>query len=401
MKQLARASPLDYAHSTQKSQKTSRDSGIRSQSIRLCFASDTDYYSSTDFCDTIRVKELCQTMYQLPHHRKANSDNDDDVIVISSDEEEEDDNHENASKNKNGSANNVDSVDSLLDDLQALDINRKTPATKTLQARFDFERIESRKEFLKAQNDIFGPSAALDLDDLYEKTAIPIPKGLVALTDEEEALVRKLLRPGNSGVVAKHKKAVVEYKDIAKLLPETWLNDEVINFYLGLIADRADQEDSGLPSVYCFSTFFCSTLREKGYPKVKRWTKRVDIFAKDLLFIPINYSYHWTLGVVDMKQKTITVYDSLGGGHRPTLELLLDYLSQEHQDKKGSPFDDSGWTMRTPKEIPHQKNMSDCGVFTCTYAERLSRQQEFEFTQDDMVLIRKRMVLGIVNKKLC
>lgn len=78
-------------------------------------------------------------MYQLPHHRKANSDNDDDVIVISSDEEEEDDNHENASKNKNGSANNVDSVDSLLDDLQALDINRKTPATKTLQARFDFE----------------------------------------------------------------------------------------------------------------------------------------------------------------------------------------------------------------------------------------------------------------------
>lgn len=103
----------------------------------------------------------------------------------------------------------------------------------------------------------------------------------------------------------------------------------MINFYLGLIADRADQEDSGLPSVYCFSTFFCSTLREKGYPKVKRWTKRVDIFAKDLLFIPINYSYHWTLGVVDMKQKTITVYDSLGGGHRPTLEVNALLLLEE------------------------------------------------------------------------
>ena len=38
--------------------------------------------------------------------------------------------------------------------------------------------------------DILGPPDALDLDDLYEKTAIPIPKGLVALTDEEEALVR-------------------------------------------------------------------------------------------------------------------------------------------------------------------------------------------------------------------
>lgn len=89
---------------------------------------------------------------------------------------------------------------------------------------------------------------------------------------------------------------------------------------MSLIADRAKQ-DSKLPSVYCFNTFFCSTLREHGYQRVKRWTKRVDIFAKDLLFIPINYSYHWTLGVVDMKQKTITVYDSLGGGHRQALEV--------------------------------------------------------------------------------
>lgn len=44
--------------------------------------------------------------------------------------------------------------------------------------------------------------------------------------------------------------------------------------------------------------------------------------------------------------------------------------------------------------------MSDCGVFTCTYAERLSRRREFDFSQDDMELIRKRMVLGIVNKIL-
>ncbi|KAI7885845.1 cysteine proteinase [Lichtheimia hyalospora FSU 10163] len=337
-------------------------------------------------------------MYQLPHHSKNNNDND-DVIVISSDEEDEGDN-EHISKNDNGSASKVDSVDSLLDDLQALDINRETPVTKTLQAKFDFERIESRKEFLKAQNDILRAPGALDLDDLYEKTAIPIPKGLVALTDEEEALVDDLLYSGKQGVVAKHKNAVVEYKDIVKLHPETWLNDEIINFYMDLIMDRASQAGSSLPSVHCFSTFFCSTLRGHGYQKVRRWTKRVDIFAKDLVFIPINYSYHWTLGVIDMNQKTITVYDSMGGGHGATLELLLKYLSQEHKDKKGTPFDSSGWTMHAPKDIPHQKNMSDCGVFTCTYAERLSRQQKFEFSQDDMVLIRQRMALGIYNKEL-
>ncbi|ORZ00711.1 hypothetical protein BCR43DRAFT_434015 [Syncephalastrum racemosum] len=202
------------------------------------------------------------------------------------------------------------------------------------------------------------------------------------------------------GQIAVYKTAIVEYKDIHKLAPDTWLNDEIINFYMQLIADRADANVGRLPSVHCYSTFFCSTLRDSGYAKVRRWTKRVDVFAKDLLFIPINYSYHWTLGVVDVQAKTIRVYDSLGGSHGLTLQLLLQYLKDEHKDKKGTEGDFTGWTLDAPKGIPHQENMSDCGVFTCTFAERLAQRQRFDFAQKDMVNIRKRMVLSIVNKAI-
>lgn len=129
------------------------------------------------------------------------------------------------------------------------------------------------------------------------------------------------MKKGQNGEMARLKTAIVEYKDIYKLYPETWLNDEIINFYMELISDRANSENSNLPSVHCFNTFFCSTLREHGYAKVRRWTKRVDIFAKDLIFIPINYSYHWTLGVIDMRNKTIRIYDSLHGHHDSTLRV--------------------------------------------------------------------------------
>lgn len=94
------------------------------------------------------------------------------------------------------------------------------------------------------------------------------------------------------------------------------------------------------------------------------------------------------------------MYDSLGGNHDHSLDLFLDYLQQEHLDKKKTPLDISGWKCETPKNIPRQGNMSDCGAFTCTFAERLSRNEPFNFSQQDMVPIRRRMVLNILNKAI-
>ncbi|KAI8090220.1 Senp1 mutant in complex with sumo-1 [Gilbertella persicaria] len=212
-------------------------------------------------------------------------------------------------------------------------------------------------------------------------------------------MVDRLFKKGQSGQVSEFKNAIVSYRDIYRLYPETWLNDEIVNFYFELISDRASKADN-LPQIHCFNTFFCSTLRDQGYNKVRRWTKRVDIFSKDLVLVPINQSYHWVLGVMDMKHKKVTVYDSLHGNHDNTLELFLDYLEKEHLDKKKTPIDTSDWKKETPKDIPRQENMSDCGAFTCTFAERLSRQQPFGFSQSDMVTIRRRIALNILNKAI-
>ncbi|KAI9482911.1 MAG: hypothetical protein EXX96DRAFT_124425 [Benjaminiella poitrasii] len=283
-----------------------------------------------------------------------------------------------------------DDIDSILLKLKRLKV--VDPSYEPLEFDDDKTRLDTlTKPFVTKD---------AEREKRYEATAIAdTAEAVQPLTDQENSIVDQLFRKGQSGQVAQIKNAIVEFKDIHRLYPETWLNDEIINFYFELLSERAAKAQ-GIPSVHCFSTFFFSTLQDQGYAKIRRWTKRVDIFAKDLLFIPINQSYHWVLGVIDMKNKKVLVYDSLGGDHDRMLSVFLDYLKQEHLDKKKTPFDSTGWVMVAPKDIPRQGNMSDCGAFTCTFAERLSRQQPFTFSQDDMVTIRRRIALNIYKKEL-
>ena len=65
-------------------------------------------------------------------------------------------------------------------------------------------------------------------------------------------------------------------KDIDTLKGLNWLNDEIINFYMQMIADRAKADKKNYRAVYSFSTFFYPRLMDAGYSSVKRWTKKVD-----------------------------------------------------------------------------------------------------------------------------
>ena len=68
----------------------------------------------------------------------------------------------------------------------------------------------------------------------------------------------------------------------------------------------------------------------------------------------------------------------------------------------GSDLDLSKWKQIIAKNIPHQKNGSDCGMFVCKFAEYLSRRAKFSFSQSNMPYFRRRMVYEISkNDLLC
>ncbi|XP_073707657.1 sentrin-specific protease 2 isoform X1 [Garra rufa] len=193
----------------------------------------------------------------------------------------------------------------------------------------------------------------------------------------------------------------ITQRDLATLQEGSWLNDEVINFYMNLVMSRSEQE-VGNRKVYSFSTFLFPKLHNGGHAAVRRWTKAVDLFLYDIILVPLHLGVHWSLAVVDFKSKSVRSYDSMGQRHDDICDMILLYLKEELKVKKGKDLDTSKWTLSSlrPSEIPQQKNGSDCGVFVCKYADYISRGRNLTFRQNHMPYFRKAMIWEILNQKL-
>ncbi|THH11790.1 hypothetical protein EW145_g414 [Phellinidium pouzarii] len=224
---------------------------------------------------------------------------------------------------------------------------------------------------------------------------------------EIDALLQK------RGVISKAGREQVTDKDLARLMPGVWLNDEIVNFYGQLIADRAaeaeatkENKQNGTkngPNVHYFTTFFWSKL-QTGYEKgrLAKWTKKLDIFSKDIIIMAINHSNaHWTSAAINFKRKRIEAYDSMGYPRKEVYTALRSYLDEEHKNKKKKPFDFTGWEDFYLENYPEQENGFDCGVFACQTLEHLSRgEEDFNFTQKNMSYFRQRMIWEIGRAKL-
>ncbi|CAH8292069.1 unnamed protein product, partial [Schistosoma turkestanicum] len=114
--------------------------------------------------------------------------------------------------------------------------------------------------------------------------------------------------------------------DIECLAPGALLNDAIINFYLKYLYFE-QLTNFQKQATYLFNVFFYSRLASGGnlstdvrgstvstslpkssettdetilaqHANVAKWTRRVDLFSKDYIIIPINECAHWFLGLV-------------------------------------------------------------------------------------------------------
>ncbi|XP_022672379.1 sentrin-specific protease 1-like isoform X2 [Varroa destructor] len=221
----------------------------------------------------------------------------------------------------------------------------------------------------------------------------------VPLTDEMLARAITALNAPRNETLSELLRLEITRNDLETLTGLNWLNDNVINFYLTMIVERS-KENSSLPKTYAFSTFFVTTLEQKGYAGVRRWTKKVDLFSHDIVLVPVHLGMHWCMAVIDIRHTTIKYYDSMGKRNDRCLRDLLDYLVSEMKDKKKEPLDISEWKLVNVEGLPQQNNGSDCGMFACKYAEYASRDARLNFTQGDMPYFRKRMIVELLDRKL-
>lgn len=265
--------------------------------------------------------------------------------------------------------------------------------------------VATRLKLVDQETPAFVPPETHSFDTVHQRySGEDIPR----LTKEMVAEVSCALCQSDPNLVLSAAfKLRITQRDLATLQEGGWLNDEVMNFYLSLVMERSFGEAAGL-KVYSFSTFFFPKLcggggaHVQGHAAVKRWTKAVDLFLYDLIMVPLHLGVHWALAVIDLKSKTVKSYDSMGQRHDDICGLLLRYLKDEHKAKKGVELDGTKWTIGSSRasEIPQQKNGSDCGVFTCKYADYIAKGRPLTFKQCHMPLFRKLMIWEILNQKL-
>ncbi|XP_014904806.1 sentrin-specific protease 7-like isoform X3 [Poecilia latipinna] len=220
-----------------------------------------------------------------------------------------------------------------------------------------------------------------------------------------------------------------------------FLNDVIIDFYLkylllegvgGTVAQRS----------HVFSSFFYKQLscrRAAGesdapfvpdhhtrHQRVKTWTRDVDIFSKDFLFVPVNKAAHWFLVVVcfpglegvqteefqsgaggseraaaeprprsqlppcsllGCQKKTVTkrpcilVMDSLKlSSHDDVCRLIRGYLQVEWEVRRKTLRLFAPASMRSCTcSVPQQDNGSDCGVYLLQFAESFLQNPVVDF----------------------
>lgn len=310
-----------------------------------------------------------------------------------------------------------------------------------------------------------------------------LPAGLSE--EQDKAATLAFRQPGTVAVIPG---AEVNDRDVQKLRPGQWLNDEVINFYGNLILLRANEaekkrtealaaaKDAPPPSapadkvalsktkrpndrnqpkqpypqsldafwrVHFFSSFFWENLKNRGYDGVKRWTRRIDIFSKDIILFPINLgNSHWVCAAINMRKRRFEYYDSMGAYNSNAFKLMRMYVAEEAKDKKKKEIDLRGWKDWFSDDSPQQENGYDCGVFSAQTLEQISRRDynnpipleppvmswkgesledgagkisingdgegdedddeeyEWNFAQENMPYLRRRMAYEIFSKKL-
>ncbi|XP_033232573.1 sentrin-specific protease 1-like [Drosophila pseudoobscura] len=258
------------------------------------------------------------------------------------------------------------------------------------------EKCKKRILAIKKRIAVLEKQIKLNKNDAEKSMLFPLTEAqqiqidsICSHTDEESIVIDKFKNP-------------IQVKDLKILKSQNdWLNDKIINFYVDLISERSTRTSNPLPTVYTFSTFFVERFLTDGYKGVRRYTKKIDIFSYDMILIPENIkNIHWCMTIINLKEKTIRYYDSLGGGHDLLLHALTTYLAEESMDKRHVAYDIKEFSLETVKDMPRQENTHDCGVFACMAAEYVTRCQPLNFTQKDIPNLRSKMILEISSGRL-
>ncbi|XP_022962129.1 probable ubiquitin-like-specific protease 2B isoform X3 [Cucurbita moschata] len=175
----------------------------------------------------------------------------------------------------------------------------------------------------------------------------------------------------------------ISKRDVDLLQPETFVNDTIIDFYIQYLKSQIDPQDKH--RFHFFNSFFFRKLADldkdpssasdgrAAFLRVRKWTRKVDLFEKDYIFIPINFNLHWSLMVIchlgevarysdedltkSMKVPCILHMDSIKGSHAGLKNLIQSYLLEEWKERNKETPEDISTKFKNLRFLPLELNV--------------------------------------------
>jgi hypothetical protein len=151
------------------------------------------------------------------------------------------------------------------------------------------------------------------------------------------------------------------------LKPERLLSDDVVDAFLLINADIAKKQCN--KRILVIPSIFYRRINQETSVFSPGWINSVDdALNYDLILLPIHTKEpdHWTLVLVDMKNKKITLLDSTWKEDisfaSAIIKNICDLLQFANTEISGDDFQWGAWSHYYPTDILRQNNRFDCGV---------------------------------------
>ncbi|XP_065586992.1 sentrin-specific protease 6 isoform X3 [Cyrtonyx montezumae] len=164
----------------------------------------------------------------------------------------------------------------------------------------------------------------------------------------------------------------VTNEDLHCLNEGEFLNDVIIDFYLKyLVLEKLKKEDAD--RIHVFSSFFYKRLnqrerrnvhetsnlsiQQKRHGRVKTWTRHVDIFEKDFIFVPLNEAAHWFLAVICFPGLEKPKYEPNPHYHENAAAQIKSF-SSDGESNTPSPLPNELDTQNSPSKSTAKKTLT-------------------------------------------
>ncbi|XP_057993644.1 probable ubiquitin-like-specific protease 2B isoform X2 [Hevea brasiliensis] len=220
----------------------------------------------------------------------------------------------------------------------------------------------------------------------------------------DEAVEDVVYPKGDSDAVS------ISKRDFDLLQPEKFINDTIIDFYIKYLKNQIPPDEKH--RFHFFNSFFFRKLADldkdpssasdgrAAFLRVHKWTRKVDMFGKDYVFVPVNFNLHWSLLVIchpgevaGLKDEDLGNYlrvpcilhmDSIKGTHAGLKNLVQSYLWEEWKSRQKEASEDLSSKFLNLRfvqlELPQQENSFDCGLFLLHYLELFLAEAPVNFT---------------------